>query len=459
MYNKLPSHKKAISLRTHVKVLISLFLVYNTIFFSLCVSAQQPINVLVNDNIIDFAEQPFVENGRTLVPIRAVFEALGAEVGWDENTQSIMCKKNDVCVSLTIGNNIALINNELTQLDAAPKIINGSTMVPVRFVAESLDCFVGWQELTGTVYIADNKSLRDLHVHFIDVGQGDCMLIMLPNGQNLLIDAGNAKDADTIIEYIKAQEISTLDYLIATHPHSDHIGGLVKVIESFDIRNVYMPNISYDTKTYKNVLNAITKKNLIIHTAKDGVTILNTNGLCAELIAPVEEVYKNTNDYSAVLKLTYLNNIFLFMGDAQQISENLITADVRANVLKVGHHGSETSTKEQFLKRVSPEYAVISVGKNNSYGHPSQTLLDRLTQIGVSILRTDQDGTIAISSNGNVLVINTVDFSINTQKTVMESNIIPFKNNQKKLIDFAETIDLLKYRCYNQESSQLGKAG
>ena len=191
-----------------------------------------------------------------------------------------------------------------------------------------------------------------------------------------------------------------INYLVCTNPHADHIGGMIKIIRDLDIEKIYMPKVLHTTNVYRNLLLTIRQKKLKVHTAKSGITILKNDHLDITIIAPVNSFYENLNNYSAVIKITYGTNSFLFMGDAQTLSENEITADIKADVLKVGHHGSDTATSESFLQRVSPKYAIISVGKDNEYGHPSSTTLNKLKNIGATVWRTDQDGTITVKSDG-----------------------------------------------------------
>ena len=245
-----------------------------------------------------------------------------------------------------------------------------------------------------------------LRVHFIDVGQADAILIQTPAGLNILIDAGEKRTATDLIDYLKEQGVKRLDYLIATHPHADHIGGMAEVIKSFDIANIYMPRVAHTTKTYEDLLLTIRDKGLRIHEAKAGVVLDLGEGIEARLVAPASDGYRSLNDYSAVLWLGYGRTRFLFSGDAERISESEMLAsgfDLSADVLKVGHHGSNTSTTESFLRAVSPTYGVIMVGRNNRYNLPHPDVLKRLTNAGVTILRTDKHGTIVFSSDGNVL--------------------------------------------------------
>lgn len=390
------------------------------LFSSLTVLAEQSVSIIVNDNTVLSSQPPVIENGRTLVPLRAIFESLGAYVEWDETTQTVTAQRNNTSISITIGSNTAFVNGSDIPLDVPAKIINDSTLVPVRFIAESFGCYVGWQDSTKTVFIADGEDMpcRDLTVYFLDVGQADCILIQLPNNENMLIDAGKNNSGKYVTDYINGLGIDTLDYVVGTHPHEDHIGGLDDVIDNFNIENLYMPYAETDTLTYKDVISSASAKSLSITPAKAGTEIYNSNGTVIDIIAPVSENYNNINNYSAVISLSYLDSKFLFMGDAEELSENEITNDIDTDVLKVGHHGSDTSTSAGFLERTSPEYAVISVGADNSYGHPSYAVLDRLHSFGVTVFRTDIDGTVIIRSDGNSITTPISAEQTSTEETV-----------------------------------------
>ena len=254
------------------------------------------------------------------------------------------------------------------------------------------------------------KAGAKLKIHYIDGGQGDSEFIELPNGQCMLIDAGIPEQGPNVVNYIKNLGHNKIDYIICTHPHADHIGGMTDVINSFNIGSIYMPRTSDSdtptTKVYRNLLAAIQSKELSIHTAKAGVNIINSGNLSANLIAPCGTDYHDLNQYSAVVKVTYGANRFLFMGDAGRISESQITADVSADVLKVGHHGSNTATSPSFLNKVHPKYTILEVGKNNSYGLPSANTLNKLQSIGATIYRTDNDGTIIFTSDSKIITID-----------------------------------------------------
>lgn len=243
--------------------------------------------------------------------------------------------------------------------------------------------------------------------HYIDAGQGDSEFIELPNGQTMLIDASISDYGDKIVKFIKNLGYSKIDYVVATHPHADHIGGMKKVVDSFDIENVYMPKVSTNTKTYEKLLETIKKKGLKIKTAKAGVSVISEDNLKVDMLAPNSNSYESLNNYSAVIKITYKNNKFLYMGDAEKLSEDEIKADISADVIKVGHHGSRTSSSNNFVKKVKPEYAVISVGEGNSYNHPHSEVVKRWEKIGAKILRTDKNGSISITSDGDNISVKT----------------------------------------------------
>ena len=242
-----------------------------------------------------------------------------------------------------------------------------------------------------------------MQVSFFDVGQGDCELIVLPDGKTILIDAGESKSANDIISFLEEKGVSRLDYVIATHPHADHIGGMQKVIEAFDVGEIYMSKVEHDTKTYENLLLTIQEKGLRIHTAKEGVSLIDEGGVSAQFVAPCSDSYKDLNNYSAVLRLTYGDVSFLFMGDAEQESEAQITADVSADIIKLGHHGSSTSSSQAFLEAVSPAVAVISCGEGNSYGHPSPDVMERMKKRRIPVMETGYGGAVILRTDGKGL--------------------------------------------------------
>ena len=248
---------------------------------------------------------------------------------------------------------------------------------------------------------------EELVAHFLDVGQADASVIELPNGEVMLIDAGLSSSGDDIVSYIEDLGYTEIDYVVATHPHADHIGGMAEVIDAFLVEEVYMPKAVSTSKTYENLLLTIQNKGLSIKTGKAGVQILDTEDLDIVMVAPHSDKYSNLNNYSIVLKITYGDVSFLYTGDAEEENLEEITEDIRADVLKVGHHGSDTSTSKEFLEKVQPKYAVISVGEGNSYGHPAASTIELLKEYTSNIYRTDLNGTVVISTDGVNIQVET----------------------------------------------------
>lgn len=253
----------------------------------------------------------------------------------------------------------------------------------------------------------------ELKVHYINVGQADSILIQ-QGSNNMLIDAGNNIDVNTIVSYLKAQGVTTLNYVVMTHVHSDHVGSMDTVIKTFDIGTVYMPRTTSNTKTFEDVIDAMKVKNLKITAPEPGKSFNLVEAEC-KILAPNSDEYKDLNDTSIVLKVTFGENNFLFQGDAEGVSEKEILAkgfDVSADVLKLGHHGSSSSSTSSYLDKVfvdnsKPKYAIVSCGSNNVYNHPNKETMAKLKQRNIKVYRTDECGTIVMKSDGkNITCIN-----------------------------------------------------
>lgn len=257
----------------------------------------------------------------------------------------------------------------------------------------------------------ENDDVNKLEIYYFDVGQADSILIK-ENNYNILIDAGNNEDGENLVNYLKNNlNINKFNMVVGTHPHEDHIGGLNNIIDEFDIDTILMPNATSTSKTFESVLNSIENKNYKITVPKIDEEFNYDNIKLKVLYTGTNE--KDLNNNSIVLKLTYFNNKFLFTGDAtSKVEKKLLKKDIESDVLKIGHHGSEYSTTNDFLDKVNPKYAIIEVGKNNTYKHPKQITLDKLNAKNIKIYRTDLDGTIKLTSDGNNITFETIKTNI-----------------------------------------------
>lgn len=248
----------------------------------------------------------------------------------------------------------------------------------------------------------DPTPTSSFKIHFIDVGQADAALIQC-DGENLLIDGGNAGDSNLMYTYLKKQGVTHLDYVIGTHAHEDHIGGVAGALNFADVAVAYSPVTYYNSKAFTNFNKAVQNHGISLTVPSVGDRFSLGSATCTIVGVNSES---DTNNTSIVVRIVYGNTSFLFTGDAEQEAESVILSSgytLESTVLKVGHHGSSTSTGYRWLREVDPEYAVISVGKDNTYGHPTENTLSRLRDADVTTFRTDMQGDIICTSDGTTV--------------------------------------------------------
>ena len=264
-----------------------------------------------------------------------------------------------------------------------------------------------------------------LTAYFFDVGQADCSLLVFPDGTVMLIDAGNRSDGIYIADELSSLGIKNIDYLVCTHPHEDHIGGTEDILSKFKIENILVPLIDDeyipDTTIVKNFYENAEKSGAKLIELTAGTAVIEKDDYRVTALAPASDaIYSDLNDYSLVLLVTCYTNTLIFTGDAEMPSEldmQRLNLNLDADILKVGHHGSENSSTEEFLKAVSPKVSVISSGAGNKYGHPTADALDRLDAMGTKVYRTDTAGTIiAKCYDGGFNIETTTDICLDGEQ-------------------------------------------
>jgi competence protein ComEC len=256
--------------------------------------------------------------------------------------------------------------------------------------------------------VTNSNLTGNLTITYIDVGQGDSELVISPSGKTMLIDAGESEQSSKIVSIMKKESVASFNDVVMTHPHSDHIGGISYIISNFPVYQVIDSGYPHTTKTYANVLELIDKRNISYRVVKNGDIVDFDPNVKVEVLNPQNTWFENINDNSVVLKITYGDVSFLLPGDAEGDAEQVYARQLdHIDVLKVGHHGSKTSTSDYLLNKIYPDISVISVGKGNSYGHPSIITLNKLAKSHSEIYRTDINGDITITTDGNTYSIVT----------------------------------------------------
>ena len=278
----------------------------------------------------------------------------------------------------------------------------------MKFKKKFLSSVIALGLVVSNMFIS-NANTQQLEVHHINVGQGESIYIELPDGSDVLIDAGKSNYGSTVVNYLKEQEKNIdIEYLIATHPDADHVGGMQEVFKELNIKNfIYPTDAPHDTKTWQNVLSLADSEGCTIKDSTPGTTF-NIGGATMKFIQPSVD-YSDNNDDSVVTYLEYKDVNFMFTGDIEAEAEKDMVAQnlvIDVDFMSVPHHGSKGSSTEAFLAKAKPEYAIVSVGADNSYGHPSADALNRYNAIGSKVYRTDQLGDIVIKTDGNTATIN-----------------------------------------------------
>jgi competence protein ComEC len=258
------------------------------------------------------------------------------------------------------------------------------------------------ENIVGSMPLVSQNSENKIIVHYIDVGQGDCIFVELPNQETLLIDAGTSKSYSTISSYIKDLGYVSIDYVVATHPHADHIGSMNKILRNFIVKEFYMPDCFPKTKMFNTMLNTLELHKIPMILGENGTNIIEQYNLSVEILSPLEQEYSNINNYSLVIKIDYGESEFLFTGDAEALVEEELlnnNIDIDSDILKVGHHGSSSSSSEDFIKEVSPNIAIISCGIDNKYGHPHMETIETFIKQEVEFYQTNNFGTIVIEAD------------------------------------------------------------
>lgn len=379
-------------------------------------SAATNISIYLDGTKQSYSNKALIKNGSTLVPLRGIFESLGATVNWNQTTKTIDAKKGNTTVWLKIGSKTTKVNGKNVSIAVPAQVVNGSTLVPLRFISEALGAKVDWNQTTKTIKITSKVvSTKKMKVHFIDVGQGDSTFIQLASGQNVLIDAGTDQAGETVVAYLKSLGVTKLDYVIATHPDADHIGGIVDVLKAFEVVKFIDSGKVHTSKTYENMLVAVQQEGSQYIVPSSGQYLVNDQALQSYLkVISAKPNATETNDASVIVEAGYCSQDVLLMADAStSIEGNLIATNKvgQAEILKAGHHGSKTSSSLDFLKIVKPKTVILSYGIDNSYGHPNQSVLNNIKAIGATMYATAQDGTIVVTADCNGYSINGKQFN------------------------------------------------
>lgn len=400
-------------MRTNKNIIIKVTL---TVFFCsilamVSYATSSTPSIYINNEKVIYSSQsgiPFTdEKGNMQVPLRATIDAYGCKTTWSEKEQTVTLSKQETIVKVPIGKPYLSINGIQKNIATSAMIKDGRTYLPIRPVLESFGATVSWDEAKNAVMInKEANGFEQLDVHFIDVGQADAILIDNQDFE-VLIDAGNNKDGQTVVSYLKPYLDGPLDLVIGTHPDADHIGGLDDVLNAYNVSKIIDSGDAKDTKTYEDYWTAVKSEPNCDIVFDENLTIDLGNNATLTIIE-TGDGYEDSNNNSVVAELNYGDISLLLTGDMENSAEQASLSKFhKVNVLKAGHHGSATSSSQNALNILQPDYVVISAGTNNSYGHPHEAVLQRYLDSGATVYGTFRSGTIIMSTDGNTVSFNT----------------------------------------------------
>lgn len=371
--------------------------------------AADSVGVTIDGMTVHYGQSsgtPFIDQaGRTQVPFRATMEAFGCTVEWDEAQRTAIARKDGITVRVPIGKPYIGVNGERVDIDTSAVIRDNRTYLPIRAVLEAFGAQVSWDGQRRQVVVS-TQTAGEIKIHFIDVGQGDATLIDCGEIE-VLIDGGDNRAGATVVDYIRPYVDGPLDYVIATHPDADHIGGLDDVLEAYDVGEVIDSGRSTTSATYRDYINAAQSEPGCTFSYDENRTISLGSGTVLSIIETGDD-WKTANDSSVVAQLVCGNVQVLFTGDmSQTVEKECLNLFGDIDVLKVGHHGSATSSSAAFLSVIKPEYAVASYKVGNSYHHPTAEAIQRLTDVGCTVYGTGKSGSIIMTTDGNTYSFST----------------------------------------------------
>lgn len=350
--------------------------------------------------------EPFLDGvGRTQVPCRATMEAFGCTVTWEESNQTATVQKDGTTVRVPMGQHYLLVNDQEVFIDTTAVVLDGLAYLPIRPVLEAFGAQVLWDGENYQVNVISNTE-HLLQVHFIDVGQGDATLIDCGEIE-VLIDGGDNKAGPIVVEYLRPYVDGKLDYIIATHPDTDHIGGLDDVLDAYEVGEVIDSGKRASSKTYQDYFSAAQAEPGCTFSYDEDRVIPLGPGTALTILETGDD-WSSVNDSSVVAQLACGSVQILFTGDiSQRVEQDCLHLFQDIDVLKVGHHGSSSSSCQDFLDVIQPEYAVASYKVGNSYHHPTSSALQRLMDRGTTVYGTGKSGTIILSTDGRTYSFNT----------------------------------------------------